>query len=214
MKVVDLTHTITEDMPVFPGSAQPKLKTVANYDTDGYRVTEITIFTHTGTHMDPPAHLYEDGTTLDKMRVSNFVGRGLVIDCSTLEAGEKITIDFIKKYGELADKAEFLLFFTGWDINWGDEEYYGDYPVVDEEVIDYLIESKKKGIGLDVIGLDPIPDTNLTLHKRLLKGGDIVIIENLKDLDKLRDKQFIFCALPLKQENADGSLCRAIGILE
>ena len=29
MKVIDLTHTITENMPVFPGTEQPKLTTIS-----------------------------------------------------------------------------------------------------------------------------------------------------------------------------------------
>ena len=31
MKVIDLTHTISEDMPVYPGTEQPKLKPANSY---------------------------------------------------------------------------------------------------------------------------------------------------------------------------------------
>ena len=36
MKVIDLTHTISEDMPVFPGSETPKLTTKSTYEKDGF----------------------------------------------------------------------------------------------------------------------------------------------------------------------------------
>lgn len=39
MKVIDLTHTITEKMPVFPGTEQPQLITVNNYGENGFRET-------------------------------------------------------------------------------------------------------------------------------------------------------------------------------
>ena len=52
MKVIDLTHTITEKMPVFPGTEQPQLITVNNYDENGFRETLLKITTHTGTHID------------------------------------------------------------------------------------------------------------------------------------------------------------------
>ena len=42
--------------------------------------------------------------------------------------------------------------------------YFGDYPYITEEVADYLIQSKKKGVGLDVISIDSM--TSLTNHKK------------------------------------------------
>ena len=55
MKVIDLTHTIREHMPVFPGTEEPSLQTVSTYKTDGFKETKISICTHVGTHADPAA---------------------------------------------------------------------------------------------------------------------------------------------------------------
>lgn len=52
MKVVDLTHAIREDMPVFPGDDAPRLTQAGSYDADGYRATMLRMSTHVGTHMD------------------------------------------------------------------------------------------------------------------------------------------------------------------
>lgn len=214
MKIIDLTHVISEDMPVYPGTEGPKFTPANSYEKDGFKETLLSMYTHTGTHMDPPAHLYAGKTTLDKFPIEQFVGKAVVIDCSELEEGELITMEFIKKQQKQADGAEFLLFRTGWDKYWGTEKYFGDYPHIDEEVAEYLIQYKKKGVGLDVIGLDPIADTNLTLHKKLFKANEIVIIENLKDLELLGNDLFTFCALPLKHADADGSPIRAIAMLD
>ncbi len=213
MRIVDLTHSISEDMPVYPGTEGPKFVPANSYEVDGFKETLMTMYTHTGTHMDPPAHLFAGRTTLDQFPISQFVGTALVIDCSDLKEGQSITMDYINKQQDKADKAEFLLFRSGWDRYWGTEKYFGDYPCIDGEVADYLIKSHKKGVGLDVIGLDPITDKNLTLHKMLLKDNEIVIIENLTDLHLLGDDLFTFCALPLKHIDADGSPIRAIAIL-
>lgn len=78
MKVIDLTHTITEKMPVFPGTEQPQLITVNNYDENGFRETLLKITTHTGTHIDPPAHVYAGKTTLDDLPPESFIGKALV----------------------------------------------------------------------------------------------------------------------------------------
>jgi len=98
----------------------------------------------------------------------------------------------------------------GWDKYWGKSEYFGDYPCIDDKVLDYILAGNYKGIGFDVIGLDPISDASLTLHKRLFAEKDIVNIENLKNLDLCGDELFNFSCFPLKIENSDGSPIRAI----
>ena len=214
MKVIDLTHTIQETMPVYPGTEQPKFLPANTYETDGFKETELRMYTHTGTHMDPPAHLYQGRTTLDQFPADQFIGMALVIDCRELGEGEPITMDFLRKYGDKTEQAEFLLFNLGWDKRWGTDAYFGDYPCIDEEVLNYIMQGSYKGIGFDVIGLDPIADGNLTRHKKLFAACDIVNIENLKNLDLCGSDLFRFCCYPLKLENADGSPIRAVAWFE
>lgn len=214
MRIVDLTHTMSAEMPVYPGTEKPRFDPANTYERDGFKETWLSMFSHTGTHMDPPAHLLPGRTTLDKFPAEQFVGKAVVIDCTELGAGGRITMEHVGRKRELADRADFILFRTGWDQYWGKEEYFGDYPYIDGEVADYLTGMKKKGVGLDVIGLDPIADESLTLHRKLLWENEIVIIENLTNLGAAGEGLFTFCALPLKYEDADGSPVRAIAVLE
>lgn len=214
MKAIDLTYTIKEEMTVFPGTEMPKLITTSDYEKDGFRETSISIYSHVGTHMDPPAHIYPDRTTLDEFPASQFIGKGLVIDCRDLNEGEDITIDCILKYGEKAEKVDFLLFNTGWDKYWGTDKYFGDYPCVNDDVLDYVLDGNYKGIGFDTIGIDPVSDENLSRHKKLFKDKDIVNIENLKNLELCGDEIFNFSCCPLKVENSDGAPVRAVAWFE
>ena len=214
MKAIDLTYTIKEEMTVFPGTEMPKLINTSNYEKDGFRETSISIYSHVGTHMDPPAHIYPDRTTLDEFPASQFIGKGLVIDCRDLNEGEDITLDCILKYGKKAEKVDFLLFNTGWDKYWGTDKYFGDYPCVNDEVLDYVLNGNYKGIGFDTIGIDPVSDEKLTRHKKLFKDKDIVNIENLKNLELCGDEIFNFSCCPLKVENSDGAPVRAVAWFE
>ncbi len=214
MKVIDLTHFISEDMPVYPGTEGPKLEPANTYEKDGFKETLMTMYTHTGTHMDPPAHLFAGRTTLDQFPITQFVGKALVVDCSDLKEGQRITMKYIDRNREKADQAEFLLFRLGWDKYWGTAKYYGDYPYLEDAVVDYIIQGSKKGVGLDVIGIDPIADENLTIHRKLFQNNEIVVIENLMNLELLGDDLFTFCALPLKHIDADGSPIRAVALLD
>ncbi|AOY78060.1 cyclase family protein [Clostridium formicaceticum] len=214
MKIIDLTHNISETMPVYPGTEGPKLEVANTYEKHGFKETLLTMFSHTGTHMDAPAHLFAHRPTLDTFPAEQFVGKALVIDCSDLQEGERITMKYIEGIKEKANQAEFILFYTGWDSRWGTNAYFGGYPYITEEVAEYLINSRKKGVGLDVIGIDPISDENLTIHRKLFAETDIVIIENLTGLGEIGNELFTFCALPIKYDNSDGAPIRAIAILQ
>ena len=217
MQIIDLTHLISPDMPVYPGTEPPRFSRANSYEEDGFQETLLTMYSHTGTHMDPPAHLFAGRSTLDRLPVSQFVGSALVVDCSWLQAGQKITMELLRGgrgAADRLDRAEFLLFHTGWDRYWGTPESFGDSPCIDSQVADYLLQSGKKGVGLDTIGLDPIADANLTLHRQLFRSQDIVVMENLTNLQLVGEELFTLCALPLRHVEADGSPIRAIAILE
>lgn len=214
MKVIDLTHTIREEMPVYPGTETPKLITANTYDKDGFKETRLSMFSHTGTHVDPPAHIFAGRTTLDQFPADQFLGKALVIDCRALKTGEAISMNQIRPYGEKAESADFLLFNLGWDRYWGTDAYFGNYPCIDMEVLDYILAGNYKGIGFDVIGLDPIDDVELTRHKKLFKEKDILNIENLTNLDQCGNELFWFGCFPLKIEDSDGAPIRAMAWFE
>ena len=212
MKVIDLTHTISEDMPVFPGSETPKLTTKSTYEKDGFKETLLQMYSHVGTHMDPPAHIFENRTTLDQFSPEQFIGKALVVDCRDLKEGQAITIDKINI--NKAKSADFLLFHLGWDKRWNLDTYFNDYPCIDDTVLEFILNSNFKGIGFDVMGLDLLRDENLTRHKALFKDTDIVNIENLANLDQCGNDLFWLSCFPLKIENCDGFPIRAIAWYE
>lgn len=214
MKVIDLTQMISNDMPVFPGTEPAKLEIVNTYETDGFRETLFHISSHTGTHMDAPYHLFGERTKLDELPAAQFVGKALVIDCREVPAGGEIGMEYVERVREAADQAEFLLFCTGWDKKWGTAEYFGAYPVISLEICQYLLDSGKKGVGFDTIGIDPVAEMTLPRHKKLLSAQDIVIIENLTHLEEIGSGLFTLAALPLKYQEADGAPTRAVAILE
>ncbi|MCI7208154.1 MAG: cyclase family protein [Clostridiales bacterium] len=213
MKIIDLTHTIANDMTVYPGDDQPKNKIVCTVARDGYKETSLHIHSHNGTHMDSPNHVFENGITLDKIDVINFVGKAALIDCSSLMEGDFITYDFIENNKDIIDKSDFIIFRTDWSKYWNTDKYLGKYPILSDEVVNFIITSKKKGIGFDTISVDSIDSTNYSNHLKIL-GNDILIFENLTNLNQINSDTFVFCALPLKFENSDGAPIRAIAMLD
>ena len=54
MRILDLTHTISERMPVYPGTELPALKQANSYEKDGFKETLLCLYSHTGTSDDAP----------------------------------------------------------------------------------------------------------------------------------------------------------------
>lgn len=212
MKVIDLTHTISEDMPVFPGSETPKLTTKSTYEKDGFKETLLQMYSHVGTNMDPPAHIFTNRKTLDQFSPEQFIGKALVVDCRDLKEGQVIAMDKINI--DKAKLADFLLFNLGWDKRWNLDTYFNDYPCIDDTVLEFILNSNFKGIGFDVMGLAPLCDENLNRHKALFKDTDIVNIENLTNLDQCGNDLFWLSCFPLKIENCEGFPIRAIAWYE
>ena len=210
MRFIDLTHTLTEDIPMIPGVDQPTIRQYASVDVDGFREALITVDSHTGTHMDPPAHAVTGGTTLDQLPASQFVGRAIVVDCRDITEGGLITCERLERYGSLADEADFLLFDLGWASRWGSEAYYGDLPLMDDALIDRIVAGHWKGIGFDLPSIDRVDDANMTKHRRLFSGRDLVNVENLCHLDECPDGLFWVALMPIKVAGSDGAPIRAI----
>ena len=209
--LIDMTHTITQEIPVHPGDPAPVISKGSTITKDGCRTTQFSLCSHTGTHMDAPSHLLRDGRSLDEMPMSQFSGRATVLDVS--QEGPVITEEFLRANYEAIHCADFILFYTGWEGRWGTEGFLEDaFPVPDEAAARYLVSRGLKGVGTDAISIDRISDSRLPIHHILLKDS-IVSIENLC-LKKVRGrKDFLFFALPMKFEDADGAPVRAFAEL-
>ncbi|MHA5219488.1 cyclase family protein [Dysosmobacter sp. Phy] len=210
--IIDLTHTITSEMPVYPGTVPPVLESAGTLANRGWRETRLAISSHSGTHMDAPAHILADGSTLDQLPPSQFYGRAVALDVTHLEGGV-ITADYLRAQNGTLRTADFALFYTGWEQRWNTEAFFEDtFPVLDAEAAKYLVSCGLKGVGTDAFGVDRLASGDLAAHKILLRGG-LVILENLCLKKVVGRTDFMLMALPLKYEHADGAPVRAVAQL-
>ena len=147
MKILDLTHLIEEAMPVYPETEPPKLTPSNTFEQHGFRETLLTMGSHTGTHMDAPAHMLRDGKTLDQFPADKYIGTAYVLDCSDL-AGKEIPKARLQLHASEIEAADFLLFYTGWEKYWGSEQYFSPFPVLSLEAAEYLAAFPLKGDDL------------------------------------------------------------------
>lgn len=212
MQIIDLSHTIHETMPVYPGTAHPKITRPFTIEKDGFAETELTFLTHTGTHMDAPAHILAGGDTLDGLPIDCFAGKACVIDIRNI-GKTMIDVDDLMPYQPVISNSDYVLMCSGWSRFWGQGTYFSGYPVLSADAAQWIIRFDLKGFGGDVISVDKSDAADFVVHKTLMEKN-LVIIENLVNLEQVADRPFNFFCMPLKFEKADGSPVRAFAVVE
>lgn len=210
MPVVDLTHTMHADMPVFPGTPQPSFEVIHEISSHGFSQLDIHTYTHMGTHIDAPFHMVADGKTLDELPIDQFVGRASIIDFKQL--GKKnIELADLLPFEEQIKAVDFIIFDLGWRTKWGQPAFFKDFPCLDLEAARWLIQFDLKGVGMDTCSVDPIDAEVYHIHHTIL-GKGITIIENLTNLEEIQVERFQFQCFPLKIKKADGCPVRAVAL--
>ena len=215
MKVIDLTLTVSNKIPTFPGSPQPNFIPWENIKADGYNLELLFLSTHTGTHMDAPHHFLEKGTKIHEISLEKLVSKAVLIK-SRKKSNESITKTdiqkFEKKYGEI-DGLSSVIFLTGWQKNLRKKYYFTESPGLAVSAAKYLASKKISLVGIDSPSIDVGTDPKFSVHQIFAKKG-MLIVENLANLDKIKSSTFHLVVLPLKLKNATGSPVRAVAFVE
>ena len=192
MKIIDLTHTFTQTMPVFPGDDLPKLEEHVD------QASEIVGFSlatgmHVGTHMDAPLHMIPTGKKLSEFGVDKFIADGHLIDA---RGKKEIGVELLANKNILP--GDCVLIYTGFDKKFREPSFYTDHPDLTEDFARKLVQLKIKFVGMDT----PSPDKAPYVVHRILMKEEILIIEGLNNLSELLNiEQFEITALPAKFES-------------
>ena len=215
MKIVDLTLTVSDKIPTFPGSPQPSFIPWENVKEDGYNLELLFLSTHTGTHMDAPYHFLEKGAKIHEISLKKLVSEAVLIK-SKKKGGESITKTdiqkFEKKHGKIAGFSS-VIFYTGWQRNLQKKYYFTKNPGLSVSAAKYLASKKINLVGIDSPSIDLGKDSKFSVHQIFAKKG-MLIVENLANLEKIKSSKFHLVVLPLKLKNATGSPVRAIAFVE
>ena len=215
MKVIDLTLTISENIPTFPGSPQPNFISWESIEKDGYNLELLFLSTHTGTHIDAPYHFLKKGQKIHQIITKRLVTEAVLIKIRK-GSDQSITKDdiekFEKKHGRI-DDGSTIIFNTGWQKNLKKKFYFLKNPGLAVSAAKYLTSKKINLVGIDSPSIDLGKDEKFSVHQILAKNG-ILIVENLANLDKIHLEKFHLIVAPLKLKNATGSPVRAMGLVD
>ena len=215
MKIIDLTLTVSDKIPTFPGSPQPNFIPWENIKEDGYNLELLFLSSHTGTHIDAPHHFLEKGGKIHEISLEKLVSEAILIK-SKKNSGESVTKTDIQKFEKNHGKIEdfsSIIFYTGWQRNLQKKYYFTKNPGLSVSAAKYLASKKISLVGIDSPSIDVGTDSKFSVHQIFAKKG-MLIVENLANLDKIKSSKFHLVVLPLKLKNATGSPVRAIAFIE
>lgn len=197
-RVVDLSHPVSPDIPVWPGDPPVNFSVAADPSDQGYFLRRFSMGEHSGTHLASPSAYYADGIDPDGIPAESLVAPAAVIDARgqpsldpdyTLSAGD--IADWERTNGPIEPNTLVLL-STGWSRFWSQPARFFNTddgamhtPGFSLEAARFLLEWREvAGLGIDTHGIDAGADTGLSVS-RLVLARPALVLECLNNLDLL-----------------------------
>jgi kynurenine formamidase len=226
-RIIDLTHKIDPDIPLWPGDPVVELETIADFSTSGYYLRRFSMGEHSGTHLNSPKSFYQDGMGIDDYSPESCILSAVVINIrekASQNPDAILTVNDIKDWEEQHDiipANSMILLYTGWQEKWHnpidflniDTEGKLHFPGFGSEATQFLIEQRNiMGVGIDTHGVDPGFDHSFNTNKIILKNNGFVL-ENLTNLDQLPATKITLIIGILKLTGGSGSPVSVLALI-
>jgi arylformamidase len=206
-QLIDVSISIQPGMLVYPGDPEVEMRPAARIsDGDDVNLTELTIATHAGTHVDANWHFFDDGDRLSAIALERLIGPCQVVDLSDrtedIDAGALDAAD-------IADGTTRLILKTRNSEFWGTDPttFRDDYVGISSSGSRWLIDHGIDFVGIDYLTVEPT-DSDGETHRMLL-GAGVVILETI-DLRQVRAGEYTLYCLPLRIDDGDGAPARVV----
>lgn len=212
-RLVDLSVPLDEGVAVYPGDPPLRTRTAATVAVEGFNVLHVAMGSQTGTHVDAPFHVRDDGLRIDELPLTRFLARLVRADVRGLPARGVIGTGHLATVLPLLGPGSALVLHTGWNVHRGTPAYF-DHPFLHPAAAEAVLARGVRTIGIDAPNLDPTEvggqePAELPVH-HLVADADGVLVENLTALDEVDLVDPWLSVLPLRLTGADGAPCRAV----
>jgi arylformamidase len=205
-KILDITVTLRNGMPLWPGSAGFRLSQSASLKAgDPVNVSRMDCDVHVGTHVDAPIHFIEDGAAVDELSLDILVGPCFV---AHLPQVKSIGSTDLAGLGVPVETRRLLL-RTGNSKLWASQatDFKKDYVALTVDAARWIVERQINLIGLDYLSVQRYQD-DPAIHRILLEKG-VVILEGL-NLSDVRVGKYELICLPIKLAGAEAAPARVV----
>ena len=214
LELIDLSQKI-----VPPGTTDRPFRIERSFLHDQTWKHEITTHSHVGTHIESPAHFFENGKDLEQYSLEAFCGRAWFCDFNRVtEDHDEVTAELLEvQLGKQIERGDIVI-ARNCDRenrmrvkNTGRRELL---PSFSPEAGVWLRDQGVKMVGIDHhFHLGKSIDKTRAFHQ-ILMAEDVVLIEGLDGLDRVTRTPFLFMAFPYRVEGIDSSFARAVAFVE
>ncbi len=218
-RIVDLSHLVHRQVPVWPGDPPIEFEAVAQLDNDGYFLRRFSMGEHSATHMNAPKAFFPSGHGIDAYGAASLVAPAAVMDVRRRVAGDACyeltpsdVLEWEERHGRTPEESIILL-YTGWQSKWDDADAYlgvsaseqMNFPGFGLDAARFLINDRGAvGLGTDAPGLDPGRDTGYSINKLVLVRSGVAL-ESLANLDLLPPTGIILVIGIIRLKGGSGS---------
>jgi arylformamidase len=216
-RLISLSHPLDPDGPAWPGSPELRVEPVKSLAAGGTSNTALVhLYSHTGTHVDVPRHVFPGGQALTDLPLDAFVfDRPAIVD---LALGENALVGAadLRDRAEQLEGSDLLIFRSGFESARSDKDAYGRRgPGFSAQAARWLRENLPavRGVAVDFVSLSAYQkvDEGRAAHRILLavepSGRPVLIFEDVRvsALGDALPRRVI--ALPLMIGGLDGFPC-------
>jgi len=229
-RIVDLGLRLTEGLKTWdvkPPFTMLPCMSAATFRL-GFSTKLLILEDHCGTHVDSTYHFYDGafrvprGRTIDEFPLEKFMGEAVLIDVSFKALTDPVDRDLLEAAARdqkvYVKRGDILLVRT-WAKGWGEPmAEFLQARGFTADACEWMLGQGVKLVGLDLPNLEgavseEYGNMDSPGHLMLLHPvREVLIVENLVNLDRIRAKRFEFYALPLHIKGATGSPVRAVAI--
>jgi len=202
-KIIDISWPISPDMTAYKDRSIVTFTQTKTYEKDHAREATVLLGTHSGTHVDAPAHFLEHGQSLDQIDLNCLIGSCKVLDLTYVQ--EKITEQDLRAFNITQD--DRILLKTKNSFLDSNARFDGLFVYLEKSGAEYLVSKNIRSIGIDYLGIERNQADHAT-HELLLHNN-ISIIEGLR-LGHVEPDEYTLCCLPLLLSGLEAAPARAV----
>ena len=194
---------LTPGLPAYPVDPPVGIEVVQRAGEAPYGLARLDLTTHSGTHVDAPAHFVTGGATVDTLALEILIGKARVVELPGRERVDRPDLEAL----DLRDDLRVLLKtrMSGQLLKPG---YQQDHVYLTGDAALYLAQAGLKLVGFDYLSIDRFGDSSYPAHRALLAAG-VVVVEGL-DLSEVEPGEYDMTCLPLRVGGGDGAPARVV----
>ncbi len=207
MPIYDLSIAIRDGMPGWPGDPSVSISAIQSIEAGAtFAVSRLGLNSHTGTHVDAPAHIVPGGKTVDQLPLEALTGPARVV---YVPGDGPIGVEALRQATPEPRGHRLLLKTANSDRGvLRAPVFRQDYVALDLAAARWLAANPPLLLGIDALSIEPFGETMGPVHRALLEKS-IVVVEGL-DLANVPPGSYTLTCLPLRLAGIDGAPARVI----